>query len=272
MKLLYLGDIVGRSGRDVVIEQVPKLRAQHGINFVVVNGENAAGGFGINPNICHDLYKCGVDVIVTGNHVWDQQDIIPFLSQNDRILRPYNFPPNTPGKGIGFYLTSTSGLRIVVLQLMGQVFMHENLECPFAAADKALEPYKLGANADCILVDMHCEANSEKTAMGHYLDGRVTAVIGTHTHIPTADARILKGGTAYQTDTGMCGDYDSVIGMEKEGVLRRFTTKITKGNKMEAAKGPATLCGILIETDSKTGLAKAIETVKIGGVLDARNG
>lgn len=266
MKLLFLGDIVGRSGRDAVCDWLPKARAEHGIDCAIVNAENAAGGFGMTPAICADLFAAGADVITSGNHVWDQQDIIPALSSDKRILRPHNYPPGTPGSGATLAQTK-SGKKVLVMHVQGQIFMHESLGCPFAACDEVLKTYTLGANVDAIVIDIHAEANSEKYAMGHYFDGRVSLVVGTHTHVPTNDAHILKGGTAYQTDAGMCGDYDSCIGMKKETVLKRFTSKITKGNRMEAAMGEATLCGVIVETDDKTGLAKTIQPVKVGGVL-----
>ncbi len=261
MKILFLGDVVGRSGRDAVYAWLPRARKEHAPDFVVVNGENAAHGFGITPAICEEFFRAGVDVITTGNHVWDQQEIIPLLSREKRVLRPHNYPEATPGTGMGVY-TNARGQNLMVLHLQGQVFMHEQLPCPFACAESVLKSYTLSANVNAILVDIHAEANSEKAALGHFLDGRVSAVIGTHTHVPTADARVLVKGTAYQTDAGMCGDYDSVIGMEKNIVIKRFLTKISKGNRMTAATGPATVCGALIETDDKTGLARSIELIK----------
>jgi metallophosphoesterase (TIGR00282 family) len=266
MKILFLGDVVGRSGRDAVCAYVPKARKEHAIDFVVVNGENAAAGFGITPAICEEFFRAGIDVITGGNHIWDQQEIISTLAKEKRLLRPHNYPENTIGTGLHI-ATNARGQSLVVLHLQGQVFMHEHLPCPFVCADTVLKQYTLGANATAILIDLHAEANSEKTAMGHYLDGRVSAVLGTHTHIPTADARVLKGGTAYQTDVGMCGDYNSCIGMEPPAVIKRFLTKVAKGNKMIAASGKATVCGALIETDDKTGLATAITPIKLGGVL-----
>lgn len=267
MKILFLGDVVGRSGRDAVCAYVPRARKEHGLDFVVVNGENAAAGFGITPAIAEEFFKAGIDVITTGNHVWDQQEIVPVLGREKRLLRPHNYPASTAGTGL-VTVTNAQGQSLVVLHLQGQVFMHDQLPCPFACADATLKGFALGGSgASAILVDIHAEANSEKMAMGHFLDGRVSAVIGTHTHVPTNDAHILTGGTAYQTDAGMCGNYDSVIGMEKTMVIKRFTTKMTKGNRMTAASGEATVCGCIIETDDKTGLATAIAPVKLGGVL-----
>ncbi len=263
MKILFLGDIVGRSGREAAAAYV---KAQRGnVDFVVVNAENAAGGFGLTPAICEELFKAGADVITTGNHVWDQLEIVPTLSKDKRVLRPLNYPAAVAGGGTA--LIEKNGQKLLVIHLMGQIHMHESMDCPFAAADKVLAQYKLGAGADAIVVDFHAEATSEKTAMGHHLDGRASLVVGTHTHIPTADGRVLGGGTAYQTDAGMCGDYDSCIGMQKEAVLKRFLTKIAKGNRMEAATGVATVCGVVVETDDKTGLAKSVAPIRVGGIL-----
>ena len=261
MKILFLGDVVGRSGRDAVYNFMPRARKDYALDFIVVNGENAAGGYGITPVICEEFFKAGADVITTGNHVWDQQDIIPYLSKNNKLLRPHNYPENTVGTGVTS-VKNAKGQELLVIHLQGQLFMHEQLSCPFACADNILKQYKLSGNASAILVDIHAEASSEKMSLGHYLDGRVSAVIGTHTHVPTADARIFAGGTAYQSDAGMCGDYNSVIGMEKEAPIKRFTTKVTKGNKMTVASGKATIYGCLIETDDKTGLAIKIEAIR----------
>ncbi len=252
MNILFLGDIVGRSGRDAVIDAVPKLRAEHKLDVVIASGDNAAGGFGINPQICKDLFVAGVDVVTGGDHVWDQKELIPYLAQEKRLLRPHNFPNRTPGSGL-YTVTLADGRTLSVLHLLGQVFHKEHTACPFATADKVLESMRLKKDA-AILVDIHCEATSEKMAMGVYLDGRVSAVVGSHTHVPTADARVLPKGTAYQTDAGMCGDYNSVIGFEPTGPLERFLTKIPKA-KMDTATGAATVCGTLIETDDAKGLA-----------------
>lgn len=261
MKILFLGDVVGRSGRDAVVRNLPNLRREMGLDVVIVNGDNAAGGFGITPQIAKDFFACGVDVVTGGDHIWDQQkEIIPYLAQEKRLLRPENFPVKTVGNG-NYLLTLADGRKLLVLHLLGQVFHKEHTRCPFATADEILEKYRLGAN-QAILVDFHAEATSEKMAMGKYLDGRVSVVVGSHTHVPTNDARILPKGTAYQTDAGMCGDYDSVIGFEASGPLERFLTKISKV-KMEAAQGPATLCGLFAEIDDKTGLAKECKAFKL---------
>lgn len=265
MKILFCGDVVGRSGREAVLKYVPALRKEHGLDCVVVSGDNAAGGFGINADNCKEFFKAGVDVITGGDHIWDQKDIPSYISNEKRLLRPHNFPSSVPGSGV-FVLETVSGKKILILHLLGQVFINENLDCPFACADKVLSSYNLASNIDAVLVDFHGEATSEKCAMGLHLDGRVSGVVGSHTHIPTADARVLPKGTAYQTDTGMCGDYNSVIGMEASGPLTRFLTKMKK-IKMEPANGEATLCAALIETDDKTGLAKKITPLQLGGVL-----
>lgn len=252
MKILFLGDVVGRSGRDAIIKNLPVVRRDMGLDAVIVNGDNAAGGFGINPQITKDFFACGVDVVTGGDHIWDQKDIKPYLAQEKRLLRPENFPLKTVGSG-NYMLTFADGRKLLVLHLLGQVFHKEHTRCPFLTADEILEKQRIGSN-QAIIVDFHAEATSEKMAMGKYLDGRVSVVVGSHTHVPTADARILPKGTAYQTDAGMCGDYDSVIGFDAAAPLERFVTKISK-NKMEAAAGTATLYGLYTEINDKTGLA-----------------
>ena len=264
MRLLFCGDLVGRSGRDVVVERLPALRRDLGLDLVVANGENAAGGFGITQEICDDLYAAGVDCITTGNHVWDQKETVSFIGGDPRLLRPINFPAGTPGKGSGVYQTSR-GKKVLVANAMGRLFM-DALDDPFSAVDQLLKAHRLAGNVDAILIDFHGEATSEKMAMGHFLDGKVSLVVGTHTHVPTADHVILPGGTAYQTDAGMCGDYDSVIGMEKAAPIARFTRKLPT-ERLSAAMGPGTLCGIFVETDDTTGLAKRVEPVRLGGKL-----
>jgi metallophosphoesterase (TIGR00282 family) len=264
MRLLFCGDLVGRSGRDVVVERLPGLRRDLALDLVVANGENAAGGFGITQKICDELYKAGVDCITTGNHVWDQKETTGFIGSDPRLLRPINFPAGTPGKGSGIYQTAR-GKKVLVANVMARLFM-DPLDDPFQAAEQLLRAHKLGGNVDAILIDFHGEATSEKMAMGHFLDGKVSLVVGTHTHVPTADHTILPGGTAYQTDAGMCGDYDSVIGMEKATPIARFTKKMPT-ERLAAAMGPATLCGIFVETDDVTGLARRVEAVRVGGRL-----
>ena len=269
MRILFLGDVVGRSGRDAVRDWLPALKSGQRIDFCLVNGENAAGGFGMTPAIVQDLLAAGADAVTSGDHVWDQKELVPALAQEKRLLRAVNFPPAAPGRGFGIYETK-DGRKVGVLHVMGQVFMREALDNPFAAVDAALANNKLAPKAPnglaAILVDIHAEATSEKCAMGHYLDGRVSLVVGSHTHIPTADAHILPGGTAYQTDAGMCGDYNSVIGFQKQGPINSFTTKM-RGGRFLPAEGPATLCGLIVETDDATGLAQTITPLRMGGVL-----
>lgn len=263
MKLLFLGDIVGRAARDAIVSDLPGLRSDLGVDFVVVNGENAAGGFGITGQICEDLFDAGVDVITLGNHAWDQREALVHIEREPRLIRPVNFPAGTPGRGAGLFETA-KGERVLVINAMGRVFM-DPLDDPFAAIEREIGACPLGEAADAILVDFHGEATSEKMAMGHFCDGRASLVVGTHSHVPTADAQILPGGTAYQTDAGMCGDYNSVIGMDKDEPVNRFLSKIPSG-RFQPALGPATLCGVFVETDGK-GLARRVEPVRIGGRL-----
>jgi len=264
MRILFLGDVVGRSGRTAVIEQLPILRERYRLDFVVVNGENAAGGFGITEPILNELLDAGADVITSGNHVFDQRETLAFIERNDRLLRPINFPPGTPGKGTGLFKTKT-GAEVLVLNVQGRVFMAD-LDDPFRAVERELDACRLKEGADAILIDFHAEATSEKEAMGHFVDGRATAVIGTHTHVPTADEQVLAGGTAYISDAGMCGDFDSVLGMDKEEPVQRFLTKIPTA-RFAPSLGEATLCGVAIEVDDETGLARAIAPLKRGGRL-----
>ena len=264
MRLLFCGDLVGRAGRDAVAEHLPRLRKDMALDFVVANGENAAGGFGITRKICDDVFESGVDVLTGGNHSWDQREALAFIDSEPRLLRPQNYPTGTPGRGSKVF-DAPLGRKVMVLNVMGQLFM-ESLDDPFACIDKELSRHRLGTTVDAILLDFHAEATSEKTAIGHFVDGRVSLCIGTHTHVPTADTMILPGGTAYQSDAGMCGDYDSVIGMEKTTALERFVRKV-RGERLSAATGEGTLCGIFLETDNRTGLAKRVEPLRIGGRL-----
>lgn len=265
MKILFLGDVVGRAAREAVLRQVPLWRKQWALDFVIVNGENAAGGFGITPAIAEAFFEAGVDVISTGNHVWDQQEIQGYIDTENRLLRPVNFPSGTPG--IGANLFQAGDQRVMVVNVMGQLFM-ETLDDPFVAIERELAACPLGESADAIIVDVHAEATSEKMAMGHFCDGRASLVVGTHTHVPTADTQILPNGTAYQTDAGMCGDYDSVIGMEKEEPLKRFRTKL-RGGRFAPAPGTPTLCGLVVETDDQSGLAVDIAPLRFGGRLSS---
>ena len=264
MRLLFLGDVVGRCGRAAVIERLPVLRRRLRADFVVANGENAAHGFGITPRIAEDLYAAGVDCITTGNHVWDQREILAYIEADARLLRPLNYPAGTPGRGAGIY-TTADGRQVMVISAMGRLFM-DALDDPFAAVEQVLADVDMPRTVDAVVVDFHGEATSEKMAMGHYLDGRVSMMIGTHSHVPTADTMILNGGTAYQSDAGMTGDYDSVIGMQKEAPIARFVRKLP-GERLQPAEGQATVCGVLVETDDASGLARRIEPVRVGGRL-----
>lgn len=265
MRILFLGDVVGRPGRAAVLERLPDLRARYRADFVVVNGENAAGGFGITEQILTELLDAGADVVTTGNHVWDQREALIFIERYDRLLRPINFPKGAPGKGAGLF-KAANGADVLVINAMGRVFMTD-LDDPFAAVDRELEACGLKRGADAILIDFHAEATSEKQALGFFVDGRASAVIGTHTHVPTADEQVLGGGTAYISDVGMCGDYDSVLGMDKEEPLRRFLTKIPSG-RFQPSQGEGTLAGVGIDVDDATGLARAIAPVRLGGRLN----
>jgi len=264
VRLLFLGDLVGRTGRVAVIERLPDLIADNRLDFVVVNGENAAAGFGITEEILRKVLDAGADAVTTGNHVFDQREALVFAARQDRFLRPVNLPPGTPGRGAGVYV-ARNGASVLVINAQGRVFM-EALDDPFAAIDEELAACPLGVEADVVVVDFHAEATSEKQALAHHLDGRVTLLIGTHTHVPTSDYRVMAGGTAYQSDVGMCGDYNSVIGMNPEEPLRRFITK-TPGERFTPADGPATIAGLAVEVDDNTGLATAVAPLRLGGVL-----
>lgn len=264
MRLLYLGDIVGRSGRDAVVERLPEIRRRLELDFVVVNGENAAHGFGITPKICEEFHAAGADVVTLGNHTWDQREIISHLDGDGRLLRPLNYPAGTPGKGAAIHALPR-GRKVLVIQVMGRLFM-EPLDDPFAAVENELARVRLGgggAGVDAIIVDVHAEATSEKMALAHMVDGRVSMVVGSHSHIPTADTQILPGGTGYQTDAGMCGDYDSVIGMKKEPAIHKFVRKIP-GERLSPSDGPGTVCGMFVETDDRTGLAVSVSALRLG--------
>src|SRR5947199_1965644 len=258
MRILFIGDVMGRPGREVVTTQVPLLRESLQLDFVVANGENAAGGFGLTRAIANDFFASGVDCITTGNHWADQKEILSFIGDEDRILRPCNLPAGAPGKGANLY-QARNGQHVLVINPLGRVFMDPQND-PFAAVELELSACALGEAADAIVVDMHAEATSEKMAMGHFCDGRATMVVGTHSHVPTSDAQILPHGTGYQTDAGACADYDSVIGMEKFEPLQRFTKKMPTG-RMTPALGPATLCAVFVESDRTTGLALRTEPV-----------
>ena len=266
MRLLFLGDMVGRSGRTAVWDKLPGLIEAFSFDFVVVNGENAAGGFGITEDIFLRTIESGADVVTTGNHVWDQREALSFCERHDRFIRPANFPEGTPGRGSGVYM-ARNGARVLVSNIMGRIFMHPDLDDPFMTAERELAACPLGEQADAVIIDFHAEATSEKQCFGHFVDGRVSLVVGTHTHIPTADHQVLNGGTAYISDAGMCGDFDSSLGMDKEEPINRFVSKIPKG-RFEAATGPATLCGVAVEVSDRTGLAETIQPIRIGPRLE----
>jgi metallophosphoesterase (TIGR00282 family) len=265
MRILFVGDIVGRSGRRVVLDLVPGLIADWSLDCVVANGENAAGGFGITEEIYRDLTDAGIDAITLGNHAWDQREALVFIERAPRLIRPVNYPRGTPGRGAAMVETR-AGASVLVVNAMGRIFM-DPLDDPFAAVERELAACALKRDADAIVVDIHAEASSEKQAMGHFADGRVSLVVGTHTHAPTADHQILPGGTAFITDVGMTGDYDSIIGMMKDEPMTRFLRKIPTG-RFEPATGPATLCALAVETDDATGLASKVGAVRLGGRLE----
>jgi 2',3'-cyclic-nucleotide 2'-phosphodiesterase len=264
VNILLCGDVMGRSGRDAVKTHLPRLRLDLGIDVAIVNAENAAAGFGLTERLAGELYDAGADILTTGNHVWDQRELIAYIDRDPHILRPANLPAGTPGAGWCLHRLG-EGRSVLVVNLMGRLFM-DLVDDPFARLEAILAQYKLGPGATAIVVDFHAEATSEKMAMGHFADGRVSAVIGTHTHVPTADAQILPGGTAYLSDAGMCGDYDSVIGMQKAPSVRRFVTRMP-GEKAKVAEGEGTLCGVFVAIDDRTGLATRIEPVRLGGRL-----
>jgi metallophosphoesterase (TIGR00282 family) len=265
MRILFIGDVVGRSGRSVVLQNLPRLRRDWSLDFVVVNGENAAGGFGITEAIYHELLDAGADVLTGGNHSWDQKEALVFIERAPRLLRPVNFPPGTPGRGAAL-IETRSGARVLVVNAMGRIFM-DPLDDPFAALERELAACALKRTADAIIVDIHAEATSEKQAVGYFCDSRASLVVGTHTHVPTADHQILPGGTGYITDVGMCGDYDSVIGMDKSEPLHRFLRKIARA-RFEPALGEGTLCAVAAETDDVTGLVRHLGPVRLGGRLE----
>ncbi|WP_375675215.1 TIGR00282 family metallophosphoesterase [Bartonella sp. AP9QHHD] len=262
MRFLFLGDIVGSTGCKAVFEHLPQLIEKWQLDFVVVNGENASGGFGLTQETYQDLLITGVDVVTTGNHAFSHKEALQYAHESDRFLRPANFSKETPGKGSGVF-TAKNGARVLVANLLGNVFMPCKVEDPFETAENILLACSLMEQADTIIFDFHAETTSEKQCFGHFLDGRVSVIVGTHTHIPTADAQILEGGSAYLTDAGMCGDYNSSLGMDKEEPLHRFLYK-TKQNRFEPACGPATLCGLAVEISDRTGLAEKVSAVRIG--------
>lgn len=266
MRLLYLGDVMGRAGRAAVGERLAGLRAEWALDFVVVNGENATAGAGLSAEHARGLLAAGADCVTLGDHAFDQKDMMGFIETEPRILRPLNYAKTCPGRGARLF-DAPGGRKVLVLQVLGQVFMKRPFDDPFSAVDAVLRAHPLGGLAQAIIVDIHAEATSEKMGMGHWCDGRASMVVGSHTHVPTADAQILAGGTAYLSDAGMCGDYDSVIGMEKLEPMRRFVTGMGK-ERFTPAEGPATLSGLYVETDDRTGRAVKVRMVRIGGKLE----
>jgi hypothetical protein len=265
MKLLFLGDVVGRAGRAAVCDRLPGLRADWALDFVVVNGENATGGMGLSPDHAKLLLAAGADCVTLGDHAFDQKEMLSCIEGEPRILRPLNYAKTCPGRGARLF-EATGGRKVLVAQALGQVFMKRPFDDPFSAVDAVLRAHPLGGLAQAVVVEIHAEATSEKMGMGHWCDGRASLVVGTHTHVPTADAMILAGGTAYLTDAGMCGDYDSVIGMDKLEPMRRFVTGMGK-ERFTPAEGAATLSGVYVETDDRTGRAVIVRMVRIGGRL-----
>jgi metallophosphoesterase (TIGR00282 family) len=264
--MLFLGDVMGRSGRAAVAERLPALRTEWGLDFVVVNGENATSGAGLSGDHARALLAAGADCVTLGDHAFDQKDMASFIESEPRILRPINFSKVAPGKGWRVF-TATQGRKVLVAQVLGQVFMKRPFDDPFSAIEQVLKTHPLGGAVQAALVDVHAEATSEKMGMGHWCDGQASLVVGTHTHVPTGDAQILPGGTAYLTDAGMCGDYNSIIGMEKMEPLRRFITGMVKG-RFEPAMGEATLSGVFVETDDRTGRAVKVRMIRLGGRLE----
>ena len=265
MRILFLGDVMGRSGRAAVTARLKTLRADWSLDFVVVNGENATSGAGLSPEHAKELLAAGADVLTLGDHAFDQKDMLSFIETEPRIVRPLNYSKMAPGRGARVY-DAPGGRKVLVAQALGRVFMKQPFDDPFSAVDTVLRAHTLGAGVQAAIIDIHAEATSEKMGMGHWCDGKASLVVGTHTHVPTADAMILTGGTAYQSDAGMCGDYDSVIGMEKLEPMRRFLTGMAK-DRFTPAAGEATLSGVFVETDDRTGLAKAVRMIRVGGRL-----
>jgi metallophosphoesterase (TIGR00282 family) len=266
MKLLFLGDVVGRTGRAGITQHLPGLRSEWGLDFVVVNGENATSGAGLSAAHAKALLEAGADCVTLGDHAFDQKDMLSFIETEPRVLRPLNYAKTAPGKGARVF-EATNGRKVLVAQVLGQVFMKRPFADPFSAIETVLKTHPLGGAVQASIVEIHCEATSEKMGMGHWCDGRASLVVGAHTHIPTADAQILPGGTAFQSDAGMCGDYNSVIGMEKLEPMRRFVTGMQK-ERFTPANGEATLCGTYVETDDRTGKATRVRMVRIGGRLE----
>lgn len=266
MRLLFLGDVMGRAGRRAIADRLAGLREDWALDFVIVNAENASNGIGLTRAHASAILEAGADCITLGDHAFDQKDMLQAIESEPRILRPLNFARTAPGKGAALF-TARNGRKVLVVQALGQVFMKRPFDDPWSAVDRALKAHPLGGKAAAVVVDFHAEATSEKMAMGHWCDGRASLVVGTHTHVPTADTQILPRGTGFQSDAGMCGDYDSVIGMEKGEPMRRFVTGMQK-ERFRPANGAATLSGVFVETDDSTGLARQVRAVRVGGRLD----
>ena len=266
MKILFLGDVMGRAGRAAITERLPGLRTAWGLDFVVVNGENASQGAGLTGEHARVLLQAGADCLTLGDHAFDQKDMLQFIEQENRIIRPLNFSKVAPGRGVKIF-DATQGRKVLVAQVLGQVFMKRPFDDPFSAIETVLKTHRIGGSVQAAIVDVHAEATSEKMAMGHWCDGQASLVVGTHTHVPTGDAQILAGGTAYLTDAGMCGDYNSVIGMEKLEPLRRFITGMSS-TRFTPAEGAATLSGVYVETDDRTGKALKVRMIRNGGLLE----
>ncbi len=264
MRILFLGDIVGRAGRKIVYKRLPELIARHGIDCTIINGENSAGGFGITEKIYLQLIDAGADAITLGNHAFAQREALVFIERYDTLLRPINYPAGTPGPG-ACLIETRNDHRVLAINAMGRIFMNP-LDDPFDAIEEAIDRCRLKDQADAIIVDIHAEATSEKQALAYSIDGRVSLVAGTHTHVPTADARILKGGTAFISDVGMCGDYTSVIGMQQDEPIQRFQTAVAR-DRLVPARGPAMICGVAVDTDDATGLARHVAPLRLGDGL-----
>ncbi|MDR3537794.1 MAG: TIGR00282 family metallophosphoesterase [Acetobacteraceae bacterium] len=264
MRLLFIGDVLGRTGREAVAAALPRLRAALRLDLAVVNAENASHGFGLAPDMATALFAAGADVITLGNHAWDRKEIVSYIGDHPRLIRPLNYPPGTPGAG-SVVVEVPGGRRALVAQAMGRLFM-DPLDCPFRGTADVLAKHRLGGTVQAIVLDIHAEASSEKMAYAHSFDGQVSLVVGSHTHCPSADAQVLPGGTAFQSDAGMSGDYDSVIGMQKDGATLRFWKKVS-GERLGPAEGEATVCGVFVETDDATGLARRVAPLRLGGRL-----
>jgi metallophosphoesterase (TIGR00282 family) len=266
VRILFLGDIVGRTGRDAVVAALPGLRERLRVDLAMVNAENASHGFGLAPDMARALFAAGADVLTLGNHAWDRKEIIPYIEGEKRLIRPLNYPPGTPGRG-AVLVDLSGGRRALVLQAMGRLFM-DALDDPFRGIQTELAKHRMGAQGtvQAVVIDIHAEASSEKAAIAHSFDGQASLIVGTHTHVPSADHQVLPGGTAFVSDAGMCGDYDSVIGMQKAPAALRFWRKLP-GERLAPAEGEATVCGVFVETDDATGLARRIAPVRMGGRL-----